>query len=150
MKSFWIAIVAATVLTGGVLEARTMRVAVDKANFRAGPSTKHEVVYTAERFFAVEVLEQRKEKNDTWLKVRDFEGDVAWIAERLLDSKKAVVVSVPAAMIREKPDTRSAIVSRSERGEGLDVLRQEAEWIHVQTAGGLKGWVHADVVWGEK
>jgi len=132
----------------GLLSATTawaemVTVVVDKANFRESPSTKSAILYTADRFYTVEVIERK----DDWVKTRDFEGDVAWVAAHLVEPKDSVVVHVPSALIRKGPSKNTDIVFKAERGEGLAVGRRQDPWIQVTNIDGVTGWVHRDVVW---
>ena len=145
MKSWWIPIVIAGCLVSGVASAEMLTVTVDAANFRDGPSTKSDVLYTADKYYTVEVIE----KKDDWVKTRDFEGDIAWIAARLLEKKNAVVVHVPCAIVRESPDKDAPIVFKVDRGEGMMVSKRQGAWLQVTNVDGAKGWVHRDVVWGD-
>jgi len=132
-------------LVSGAAHAELLTVNVDTANFRDGPSLKHEVLFTADKYYAVEVLEKKKD----WVKIRDFEGDEAWVAKRLLVDKRAVVVQVPCAIVRQGPDKKTPIAFKVDRSEGLVVHEQKGAWIEVSYIDGAKGWVHRDVVWGD-
>ena len=123
--------------------AELRAVSVNTANFRDGPSTKDEIVYSADKFYAVEILKVK----DGWAQTRDFEGEVAWVAERLLTKQRAVVVKVACAIIRAEPDMKSDKAFKLDRGEGMRVLGRKGVWLHVKDDQGREGWVHRDVVW---
>ena len=144
MKPWWIPLAIAGVLIPCSAWAEALSVAVPTANFREGPSTKHGVLYTADRFYTVEVLERKED----WVKTRDFEGDVAWISEKLLEKRRAGVIKVPCAIVREMPDKDSAVAFKLDRGEGIEIKGNEGAWLNVVDAEGHKGWLHRDVVWG--
>ena len=145
MKSWWIPLVMAGCLVSGAARAELLAVAVDSANFRDGPSLKHDVLFTAEKHYAVEVIK----KEGDWVKTRDFEGDVAWVAARLLEKKQAVVVQVPCAIVREGPDKDTPVAFKVDRSEGMIVHARQGAWLQVTNVDGAKGWVHRDVVWGD-
>lgn len=145
MKSWWIPFTLAGCLLSGTALAEMLTVAVDVANFREGPSTKAAVLYTADKYYTVEVIE----KKDEWVKTRDFEGDIAWVAAHLLDNKTSVVVHVPSALVREGPDKQTPVVFKVDRGEGMMVHGRQGSWLQVTNVAGAKGWVHRDVVWGD-
>lgn len=146
MKSWWIPLVMAGCLISGAARAELLSVAVDTANFRDGPSLEHDVLFTAQKYYAVEVIE----KKGDWVKARDFEGDVAWIAARLLKKQEAVVVQVPCAIVRQEPDKNSPIAFKVDRSEGMSVHARQGAWLQVTNMDGAKGWVHRDVVWGDE
>lgn len=145
MNRWWIPLAIAGCLLSATASAEMLTVVVDTANFRDGPSTEHDVLYTADRYYTVEVLERK----DDWIKTRDFEGDVAWVAARLLEKKNAVVALVPCAIVRQTPDKDAPVVFKVNRGEGLLVNSRQGAWIEVTNTDGTKGWVHRDVVWGD-
>lgn len=124
--------------------AEMMSVGVDKANFREGPSTGHEVFYTAEKLFPVEVI--RCEGG--WCKTRDFEGDVAWVSKDLLVSRRTVVVTVPRGNVREGPSFDSELAFSIERGDGALWLGEDGSWLQVRDARGQTGWIHREIAWG--
>lgn len=145
MKTWWIPLALAGCLLSGSAFAEMLTVVVDVANFREGPSTKAAVLYTADKYYTVEVIE----KKDDWVKTRDFEGDVAWVAAHLLDKTTSVVVHVPSALVREGPDKQTPVVFKVDRGEGMMVHGRQGSWLEVTNVAGAKGWVHRDVVWGD-
>lgn len=124
--------------------AEMMSVKVPKANFREGPSTSHAVVYTADRNYPVQVMSCKGD----WCKTKDFEGDVAWVAKRLLGKRPAVVVVVDEANVRGRPSQVGRVVYKAVRAEALRVRDRKGAWVEVQDAGGTAGWIHRSMVWG--
>ncbi len=145
--SLFLGVVLATgTLAASASAAELMSVKNESANFRDGPGDKHAIVYSADKFYPVEVVE----KKDGWAKVKDFEGDVAWVAERLLAKQETVVVEGDKVNVREKPNTTSEIAFKSERGEVFKVESHQGKWLKVVDANGDGGWIRDDMVWGEK
>ncbi len=145
MNRWWIPLVIAESFVSQTAWAEMLTVNVDTANFREGPSTKHEILYTADKYYTVEVIEKKKD----WVKTRDFEGDIAWVSAALLTQKNAVVVRVPCAIVRQGPSPQTPVVFKIDRGEGMMVSKQKGAWLSVTNVDGAKGWVHRDVVWGD-
>lgn len=145
MKAWWIPFTVACALLSPSALAEMLTVKVNRANFRDGPSSTASILYTADKYFTVEVLERQKE----WIKTKDFEGDIAWVAAHLLDSTSAVVVHVDSALVREAPNKDATVAFKVGRGEGVMVHQRQGAWIHVSTVDGNKGWVHRNVVWGD-
>jgi SH3-like domain-containing protein len=139
-------VVAAGALPASASAAEILSVKNESANFRDGPGDKHPILYSADKFYPVEVVE----KKDGWAKVKDFEGDVAWVAERLLTKQETVVVEGDKVNVREKPNTTSEIAFKSERGEVFKVESHQGKWLKVVDANGDGGWIRDDMVWGEK
>lgn len=48
--------------------------------------------------------------------------------------------------VREQPTTSAATVARVKKGERLEVLDREGEWVRVALADGATGWVHGKYV----
>jgi SH3-like domain-containing protein len=119
-------------------------VGVDVANFRVGPSLSERVLYTADRYYPVQVL--RCEGG--WCRTRDFEQDVAWVAERLLSDQRSVVINVNQANVRVEPTTTARVLFRVDWGEALKVTERKGEWLSVEDITGERGWLHAKLTWG--
>lgn len=125
--------------------AEMLSVSTDELNFRAGPSQQHDILFVADRFFPVRVLEKRGK----WIYIEDFEGDRAWAASWLLSEHPAVIISVDQANVRQDPSTKAQVVEKVVRGVAFRVMQRSGEWIQVGDQEGIVGWVHHTVVWGE-
>lgn len=139
-------VLSVVVALSSVARAEMMSVNVPVANFRAGPSTSDPVEFTATRYYPVKILE----REDGWCKIKDFEGDLAWVADRLLAKVKTVVIKVSRGNIREKPTISAEVAFQAERGEVFKVIDREGRWLHVVGVEGDKGWVREDLAWGMK
>jgi SH3-like domain-containing protein len=134
----------AVLLAGADARAESRSVGVDSANFRTGPSTSRPILYTADRYYPVEVV-----RCDVgWCETRDFEGDRAWVAERLLSEQPSVVVNVNRANVRHGPTTRAKVLFRVDWGEALKVTERKDEWLEIEDVEGERGWVFAKLTWG--
>lgn len=123
---------------------RFVRVKVDTANLRMGPSLSAEPVRYAYENEPLQVVVRQGE----WLQVRDFEGDSAWIYGPLTDGRPAVVVTRPLINVRARPGTDHPVVFTAERAVNLLVLDRTGRWLHVRHEVG-HGWVHDSLVWGD-
>ncbi|MBK6513117.1 MAG: SH3 domain-containing protein [Polyangiaceae bacterium] len=132
-----------------VASAEILSVKGASANFREKPSETAKLKFSADQFYPVEVLETK----NGWAKIRDFEGEEAWVAERLLAKQPSVVISADKANIRSAPNTTSPVVFKVERGEVFKIVDrknlQKSEWIKVIDAKGEGGWIRDDMTWGE-
>ncbi|MFO0547838.1 MAG: SH3 domain-containing protein [Polyangiaceae bacterium] len=124
--------------------AEVLSVKSPTANFREKPTEAAKIKFSADRFFPVEVLERKV----GWVKVKDFEGDEAWVAERLLSKTSSIVVTAEKANIREEPNTTSDVLFKVERGEVFKVEEQKGKWLKVVDARGDGGWIRQDMTWG--
>src|SRR5262249_18408701 len=70
------------------------------------PSAKADRLFVASRLYPFEVLV----KLDQWTKVRDANGEVAWIENRALGERQTVIVTVPLADVRAGPNAASTLV----------------------------------------
>jgi SH3-like domain-containing protein len=131
--------------TVGVAQAEILSVKTASANFREAPNDKATVKYTADKFYPVEVLE----KQAGWMKVKDFEGDVAWVSSKALESQASVVIQVERANMRANPSLTAPVVFKVERGEVFKIDKREGPWLKVVDARGDGGWIRDDMTWGE-
>lgn len=84
-----------------------------------------------------------------WIKVRDAEGNMAWIESRLLSKARTVQVRVDKADVRAVADDKSAIVFSAEKNVVLDLADAAPPgWAQVKHRDGQSGFVKAAQVWG--
>lgn len=131
-------------LVSSVASAEIESVKSASANFREQPSDKGSIVYSADKFYPVEILERK----NGWALVRDFEGDKAWVAERSLGKTQTIVVQTEHANIRDKASTDSEVLFKVEHGEVFKVEERKEQWLKVVDAHGDGGWIRADMTWG--
>jgi len=88
---------------------------------------------------------------DTWVKVRDYTGRLAWIEKAALDGPHSVMIKTETATVRQQPKTDASPVFRATRGVLLDVTgKSDANgWLQVKHANGLTGWISVQDVWGQ-
>lgn len=141
----WIVITAALLQlsAGTALSAERMTVNADKANIRSEPSVKSQLLWQAERYYPVLVMERR----GAWCRIKDFEGDQGWIHSSLLDKTPAVIVRVKDCNVRSGPSTSSDILFSVGRGIPFKVLQKKGDWFQVQHADGDKGWIYKPLLW---
>jgi SH3-like domain-containing protein len=122
---------------------RFVRVKVNVANLRVGPSRRAELVRQAYQNEPLRVVGARGD----WLEVRDAGDAAAWIDARLTDGRAAAVVIRDLVNVRQQPGTGHPIVFTAERGVGLLVLERSGRWLRVRHDVG-EGWIHDSLVWG--
>jgi SH3-like domain-containing protein len=132
-------------LVPSVASAEILAVKTESANFRSAPSDKAAVVYSADKFYPVEVIERKS----GWAKVKDFEGDTAWVAERVLGKLETVVIDTPSANIREKAKADSDVLFKVAHGEVFKVEDRKDNWLKIKDAHGDGGWIRIDKTWGQ-
>jgi SH3-like domain-containing protein len=135
----------AVVCPGAGIAAAAERVTVKASigNMRSGPGTNYDVLWQVEKFhpFLVE------EKKGSWVKIKDFEGDMAWIHSSLLTNVEGVITDKSKCNVRSKPTTDSTILFTVEKGVPFKVIKREENWIYIEHADGEKGWIYNTLVW---
>lgn len=134
------------ILSMGVGAAWAARIAVksDIANMRFGPGTDHEVLWQVEKYHPFIVMD-RKGK---WIKVKDYEGDQAWVHESIVSAKVRGVVTVKSKCnVRNKPSTKGDVKFTVEKGVPFKVLKTQGNWLKIQHADGESGWIYKTLVW---
>lgn len=117
----------------------------DPAVLYDAPSTKADRLFVASRFYPFEVLV----KLDQWTKVRDANGEVAWVENRLLGDRRTALVTVPLADVRATASTESALTFEAYKHVLLEVVEPPAEgWVKVRHRDGQLGFIRIAHVWG--
>ncbi len=144
MKKILVFTLLVFVLCVDTASAKRLSVAFDKANVRSGPGTGHEILWSAGKYYPVDIIK----KSGNWYQVRDFEGDIGWIYQSLLKSIPAVIVKGTIVNIREGPGTSFRVLFQAEKGVSFKLLNRDKGWLKVQHADGEVGWIHKSLVWG--
>lgn len=85
-----------------------------------------------------------------WVKVRDPNGQLAWIEKSALGGARSVMVNSDTGLIRRQPHGDAEIVFRAARGVLLEVTGEadSSGWLPVRHADGLTGWLPVNEIWG--
>ncbi len=109
------------------------------------PSTRADRLFVASRNYPFEVLV----KLDQWTKVRDSNGEVAWVENGTLGARATVLVTVPLADVRAAPNAQSPLAFEAYKQVILDVTEAPAEgWVKVRHRDGQQGFIRVAHVWG--
>ncbi|HET9576870.1 MAG TPA: SH3 domain-containing protein [Usitatibacter sp.] len=109
------------------------------------PSTRADRLFIATPSYPFEVLV----KLEQWTKVRDANGEVAWVENKALSDRPSVVVTVPVADVHAEPNPQSPLVFEAYKQVLLEVLEPPAgEWVKVRHRDGQQGYVRVAHVWG--
>lgn len=86
----------------------------------------------------------------TWIKVRDPSGRLAWIEQSALGGAKTVMVKAESSAIRQQPRPDAEIAFHAVRGVLLEATGEANAfgWMPVKHANGLTGWLPAHEAWG--
>ena len=86
---------------------------------------------------------------DTWVKIRDVQGDLSWIEKRLLSDKRMLIVRADRAQVRVQPDDAAALSFEALHDVVLEYLEPgPAGWVKVRHRDGQQGYAKALQVWG--
>ena len=117
----------------------------DAAVMYDAPSQKAAPRFVIARYTPVEVVVAL----ESWYKVRDAAGGIAWVEKRQLSPKRTLQVMASRAQIRAQPDVNAAMVFEAERDVVLDLLEvAEGGWVKVRHRDGQSGFMRASQAWG--
>ena len=140
---FLIAVLAAT---GSAHAADYVSVADSAAILYDAPSLKAKKIFVVSRYLPLEQVVSL----DSWVKVRDSSGGLAWIEKRALSNKRFVVVTVALANIHRAPMKRLLWSPRVKQQVALEWLESTGTgWLKVRHLDGATGYVKSTEVWGD-
>ena len=109
------------------------------------PSARADRLFVASRLYPFEVLV----KLEQWTKVRDANGEVAWVENAALGTRATVLVTVPLADVRAAPSAESNLVFEAYKHVILEIVEPPAgEWLKVRHRDGQQGFIRVAHVWG--
>jgi SH3-like domain-containing protein len=86
---------------------------------------------------------------DTWVKIRDAQGELSWIEKRLLSDKRMLIVRADRAQVRVQPDDAAVLVFDAMRDVVLEYVEPgPIGWVRVRHRDGQQGYVKTLQVWG--
>ena len=116
----------------------------DKVNLRTGPGDRYPIEWVLTR---KEMPVQIVAEFEHWRRVRDYQGTEGWVHERMLDGKRAIVVTGGIRGLRRQPVANAPVVARAEPGVVARLLECQGPWCRVD-AGEANGWLRRDEIWG--
>ena len=109
------------------------------------PSARADRLFVASRLYPFEVLV----KLDQWTKVRDANGEVAWVENKALGETRTVIVTVPLADVRAAASADSPLVFEAYKQVLLELSQPPAQgWVKVRHRDGQSGFIRAAHIWG--
>lgn len=139
-------------LTVAWLAAAAPAFAADYASVADGPvilydspSLKGKKLFVASRYLPLEQVV----KLESWVKVRDSAGGMAWIEKRALSGKRFVVVTADLTTMRQAPEENAATLAHVKKQVALEWLENTgAGWTKVRHLDGVTGYIRTTEVWG--
>jgi SH3-like domain-containing protein len=83
-----------------------------------------------------------------WVKVRDANGAFSWVEAKQLTEKRTVMVKVPMADVRTKPEDNAPVAFQAQQNVLLDLVAVNGGWVQVRHRDGGTGYVKVRQVWG--
>jgi len=109
-----------------------------------GPTAKSSKLFVVNKGYPLEVVVTV----EGWVKVRDANGAFSWVEGIKLTDKRTVMVRVPVAEVRVKPDDSAPVAFQAQQHVLLDLVNVSGGWIQVRHRDGGAGYVRAQQVWG--
>jgi SH3-like domain-containing protein len=139
------ACVVAIAAVGSAWAAEFRALGPNPAVLYDAPSGKADRLFVASRYYPFEVLV----KLDQWTKVRDANGEVAWVENKALGDRQTVLVTVPLADVRAAPNPQAPLVFEAYKQVLLEVMEPPAEgWVKVRHRDGQLGYIRTSHLWG--
>ncbi|MFH2090981.1 MAG: SH3 domain-containing protein [Pseudomonadota bacterium] len=113
------------------------------ANMRSGPDVNSDQLWQVEQYHPVIVIE----KKGDWYKVKDFEGDTAWLHNSLLGKSATVITKAEKCNVRSKASIDGEKLFTTQKGVPFLVLDTKGGWIKVKHKDGDIGWISKKLVW---
>ncbi len=108
------------------------------------PSAKSNKLFVVSRGYPLEVIVVV----EGWVKVRDASGGLAWIESKQLTDKRTVMVRVPLAQVRQKPEDNAPVAFQAQQNVLLELVEVAGGWLQVRHRDGGTGYIKAQQVWG--
>jgi SH3-like domain-containing protein len=141
-----LAIAAALATLCAPAAALDYRAAARPAILYDAPSATGKKLYIASTDTPLEVVVTLEK----WVKVRDRDGKLAWIARSDLADYQTVMVAVDSATVREQPDETAGTRFMASRGVVLRLSGPaKGSWLPVRHADGDTGYIRRIDVWGD-
>ena len=143
LRAALLAVIALAAAPAGAADFRALG---DKpAILYDAPSARADRLFVASRGYPFEVLV----KLDQWTKVRDSNGEVAWVENAALGTRPTVLVTVPLADVRTAPNAAAALAFEAYKHVILEVQEAPADgWVKVRHRDGQQGFIRVAHVWG--
>jgi SH3-like domain-containing protein len=132
----------------GLPVPRFVSLKADKVNMHIGPAKTYEVKWLYQRQgLPVEITAEF----ENWRKIRDAEGTEGWVYHSLLSGKRTAMVTAKApeelVPLHEKPDAKTGVMARLERGVVGTVKRCGSGWC-LFAGRGFEGYIPETRLWG--
>ena len=129
----------------GLKIPRFVSTKTDESNLRVGAGKKYPKILTYnKKNFPLEIIGEYHE----WRNIKDFEGNVGWLHERLLKGNRYAIINPPyeePTHILEKPEGK--IIGKIGKRNIVKVNRCLKNWCYIMFEKN-KGWITKNNLWG--
>lgn len=123
---------------------RFVSLRADEVNLRSGPGEQYPIDWVlTKKGLPVEIVQEF----DVWRKIRDSQGSVGWVHQRMVTGTRTVIVTGETRTLRADADRASPAVARAEPGVIARLLECRGAWCRVE-AQDIKGWLRRGEIWG--
>lgn len=140
-------LLVAFLLVAGTASAQLsdFRSTVEASVMYDAPTPRAKKIYVVSRNYPLEVLVTL----DHWVRVRDMNGELAWMEATSLGDKRYVVATANGADVRNRPDEQAPVLFRAQTGVILELVEPAVPgWLRVRHRDGQSGYVRINQVWG--
>ncbi|MEO1641542.1 MAG: SH3 domain-containing protein [Pseudomonadota bacterium] len=123
---------------------RFVSLRASEANVRRGPSLSHRIDWVFKRpSMPLQVVAEYGH----WRRVIDRDGQGGWVHYRMLSGARTALVNADNVVLRARPEDGARENAMVEPGVVARLGDCTPDWCHL-TAGGYRGWVMKDQIWG--
>jgi SH3-like domain-containing protein len=117
----------------------------DRVNLRTGPGSQYPIEWVlTKKEMPVQIIAQFEH----WRRIRDWEGTVGWVQERMVTGKRTVVVNKGGVRpLYQRPDPAASVIARAEPGAVARLAECRGPWCRVE-ADEVSGWMRRSDIWG--
>ena len=146
MRPAWVvSFVTAALMVGGGAAAADFRSVTEAAILYDAPAVRGKKLYVAPRGMPVEAVVA----NESWTRVRDRTGELAWIERKFLSEKRTVIATALSVVVREQANESARAVITVAQDVVLDLVEPPSSgWVKVKHRDGATGFVAINQVWG--
>ena len=141
----WLAAALLAAVPTGAAAAGFRSVGETAAILYDAPSIRGTRLYVIGRSYPVEIIVVV----EGWTKIRDAQGELAWIETKSLSDRRTVMVKARRGDIRQAADDKAPIVFQAEQNVLLDLNEVTGTgWARVTHRDGESGYIRLGQVWG--
>jgi SH3-like domain-containing protein len=139
--------VSAEKTPSGFAVPRFVSLKFGRVNARTGPSRNHAIAYQYRRRGLPLIVVAETEM---WRKVRDMDGDEAWVRKPALSGERYALFSEDGDVL-SKSDPESDVIARVQKGAQVKLEDcSPSDYCRIRTTNGLAGFARKAVLWGSQ